>query len=75
MTEFLSFNLNEAYAEIKVIAEAEGVTSQESFNSVVENYLNDKLSAGELNVDDDTEDMESQLKAMWPEYEKNLNIK
>ncbi len=74
MTEFLTFNLQQAYAEIKEIAEAEGVTSKEAFDSIVENYLNDKLSEGELAVDQDTESMESQLKATWPEYEKNLHI-
>ena len=75
MTEFLNFNLNNAYAEIKEIAETEGVTSQEAYNSIVENYLNNKLDTGELDIDQDTENMESQLKAMWPEYEKNLNIR
>ena len=75
MTQFLGFNLNQAYAEIKEIAEAEGVTTKEAFVSIVENYLNDKLSDGELAIAQDTETMESQLKAMWTEYAKNLNIR
>ena len=75
MTQFLGFNLNQAYAEIKEIAEAEGVTTKEAFVSIVENYLNDKLSDGELAIAQDTETMESQLIAMWTEYAKNLNIR
>ena len=75
MTQFLDFNLNQAYAEIKENAEAEPVTSKEAWNDMVEGYINDKIDAGELDKDEDYETMIEELKSMWTEYEKNLNIR
>lgn len=74
MTEFLSFDLNQAYAQIKEMAEAEPVTSKEAWNDMVEVFINDKIEAGELDKDEDYEDMIEKLKNMWPEYEKNFNM-
>ena len=74
MTQFLDFNLNQAYAEIKENAEAEPVTNKESWDDMVEQYINDKIESGELDKDEDYEGMIENLKNMWPEYEKNLRI-
>lgn len=74
MTQFLDFNLNQAYAEIKENAEAEPVTNKEAWNDMVEQYINDKIEAGELDKDEDYEGMIENLKNMWLEYEKNLRI-
>ncbi len=71
MTGFLSFNLQQAYEEIKAKAEAEGVKDNEAWDSMVEEYLNDKLSAGELHPDQNTEGFEAYLQARWNEYKKN----
>jgi hypothetical protein len=75
MTQFLDFNLNQAYSEIKENAEAEPVTTKETWDDMVEQYINDKIEAGELDKDEDYEGMIENLKNMWPEYEKNLNIR
>ena len=75
MTQFLSFDLNSAYAEIKERAEAAPVTDREAWDEMVDDYITEKLEVGELNTDEDTQGMIEQLKARWPEYEKNLNIR
>ncbi|MCX6744160.1 MAG: hypothetical protein NTX82_01400 [Candidatus Parcubacteria bacterium] len=75
MTQFLDFNLSQAYNEIKENAEAEPVTSKEAWNDMVEVYINDKIDSGELDKDEDYEAMIEELKSMWGEYEKNLNIR
>ena len=75
MTEFLSFDLNQAYNEIKERAEAEPVTEKEAWDSMVEEFINEKLEVGELDRDEDSQAMIEQLKVMWSEYEKNLNIR
>ncbi len=75
MTEFLSFNLKDAYNEIKERAEAEPVTDKEAWDGLVEEYINEKLGVGELDKDEDSQSMIEQLKSMWLEYEKNLNIR
>lgn len=74
MTEFLSFDLNQAYNEIKENAEAQGIADQEAWDTIVEEYLEDKVSVGELDKDEEIEEFEEVLKAKWSEYEKNINI-
>jgi hypothetical protein len=75
MTQFFDFDSNRAYAELKERAEATPVTSKEAWDEMADDYITEKLQIGELNVDDDTDAMIEDLKAMWPEYEKNLNIR
>ena len=75
MTEFLDFNLNQAYGEIKELAEAEPVTTKGAWDEMVDAYIFDKIGLGEIDKDNDTEAMITKLKDMWPEYEKNLNIR
>jgi len=75
MTQFLTFDFNTAYAEIKERAEGQAIINKEAWSMIVEEYVNEKIDLGELDPDQNTELMESQLNAMWPEYEKNLKIK
>lgn len=75
MTEFLSFDLNQAYNEIKERAEAAPVTDKEAWDEMVDDYITERLEVGELNKDDDSQGMIEQLKSMWTEYEKNMNIR
>jgi len=75
MTEFLSFDLQAAYNEIKERAEAAPVTDKEAWDEMVDDYITERLEVGELNKDDDSQGMIEQLKSMWLEYEKNLNIR
>lgn len=75
MTEFLSFDLQQAYNEIKERAEAAGITDKEAWDSMVEDYINERLGVGELDKDEDTNAMIEDLKAKWPAYHENLNIR
>jgi len=75
MTEFLTFDLNQAYAEIKERAEAAPVTDKEAWDSMVDDYITERQQVGELDLDEDSQGMIEQLKSMWLEYEKNLNIR
>ena len=75
MTQFLDFNLQTAYNEIKERAEAAPVTDKEAWDSMVDDYITERLEVGELNKDEDTDGMIEELKSMWLEYEKNLNIR
>jgi len=75
MTEYLSFDLQQAYSEIKERAEAEPITDKEAWDSLVEEYINEKIDVGELDRDEDSQGMIEDLKSMWLEYEKNLNIR
>jgi len=75
MTEFLTFNLNTAYNEIKEQAEREGITSNEAWDSLVENYINEKVGIGELDSDQDTQGMIDDLKGRFEVYKENINIR
>ena len=75
MTEFLSFDLQTAYNVIKERAEAAPVTDKEAWDEMVDDYITERLEVGELNKDDDSQGMIEDLKTMWSEYEKNLNIR
>lgn len=75
MTQFLSFNINQFYNEIKERAESEGVADKEGYDSLVEEYIQEKISVGEIDKDDDTDSMIEELKTRWADYEKNLNIR
>lgn len=75
MTQFLDFNLNQAYSELKERAEAAPVTNKEAWDEMADSYITERLEVGELDVDNDTDDMIEKLKSMWPEYEKNMNIR
>ena len=75
MTEFLDFDLNQAYDEIKERAEAAAVTSKEAWDEMVDDYITERLEVGELNKDDETDDMIEGLKSRWSEYEKRINIR
>ena len=48
MTEYLSFDLQQAYSEIKERAEAEPITDKEAWDSLVEEYINEKLDVGDF---------------------------
>ncbi|MBD3359585.1 MAG: hypothetical protein GF365_02660 [Candidatus Buchananbacteria bacterium] len=75
MTKFLTFDLNNAYSELKQKAELEAITNKEAWNSMVDNYVVEKVDIGELDPDQDLEQIKLDLKAKWPIYEENLNIK
>jgi len=74
MKENSGFDFNQAYAAIKEQAEAEGITTKDGYDTIVEDYINASLGDGVLSVDEDSEAIIEELRSMWPEYEKNINI-
>jgi hypothetical protein len=74
MTEFLTFDTNSAYSEIKERAQAEGVTSKDFRDNYVEEYINEKIGIGELHPDSNNEECIVNLKARWDVYKENINI-
>ncbi len=74
MTKFLTFNIDKAYQEIKERAEAEAVTNKNAWDSYVEEYINEKISVGELHPDTNNEECITNLKSRWEIYKNNINI-
>ena len=75
MTEFLNFNINQAYAEIKQQGEAQAITTKEAYDVLVEQYINEKIDLGEIDSDQDTEQIINSLQSRWDDYHDNLVIK
>jgi len=74
MTENLEFNMQEAYEEIKQKAQASGINNKEAYDALVEDFIEEKIEVGELDKDEDTQAMISDLKATWPTYEENMEV-
>ena len=74
MAEFLDFNLNQAYAELKQRGEAQAVTAKEAWGSLVDDYILEKVDIGELDSDQDLEQIKLALKARWSDYQENMLI-
>jgi len=75
MTEFLTFNLEQAYKEIKEQGQAQAITTKEAYDALVEDFINDKIDLGEIDSDQDTEQIINSLQSRWDDYHDNLMIK
>jgi hypothetical protein len=72
MTEFLTFNLNAVYQEIINRMEESGAFDQEAYNDLVEEVIEEKREAGELEDDADTQEFIEGLRHRWPEAKESL---
>lgn len=68
----LTFNLDDVFKSILARMETQGTFTQEAYNDLVEEVLQEKLDIGELDPDDDTEEYEDQLRARWPEAQTSF---
>ena len=74
MTTFLNFDQNQAYIEIKQNAENQGVSTQEEWDSLVEDYVLEKVDIGELDSDQDLEQLKQNLKLKFSNYKEQLPV-
>ena len=72
--ENLEFNLAGALQEVRGRAEAEGALTQEEWNDIVDTYLDEKLSGGELDEDQDLAQIRESLYAKFDDFEDNLEV-
>jgi len=73
MTEFLAFNLNSVFQEIIARMEENGAFDHEAYNDLVEEVLEEKREAGELEDDADTQEFIEDLRHRWPEARELLD--
>ncbi len=69
MKEFFTFNLKNAYIELRQKAELEAVNNKGAWDFMVDSYIIEKVNTGELDPDQDLEQIKLNLKAKWPIYE------
>lgn len=65
----LHFNLEAAFQEVLRRREEQGAYSQEEFDQIVEDVLDEKISNGELSPDDEIEEWKEQLQNRWFEVQ------
>lgn len=70
MVENLEYNPQELYEMVRERAEAEGVTTQEAWNDMVEFVLNEKLDGAEVEDDDNVEELRDDLRSRYKDYQK-----
>ncbi len=70
----LSHNSETLFLEIVSRGREQGVTEQPQFDDLVEEVIEEHRSLGEIHDDEDTEDMEEQLRGMWSRYEEMLGL-
>jgi hypothetical protein len=64
-------DINQLYREITKRAKANGVVDQEGWDGIVDEVIEQfRTTEGEIHDDEDTEGMESDLRARFGEYEE-----
>lgn len=65
----LHFNLEATFQEVLRRREEQGAYSQEEYDQLVEDVIDEKISNGELSPDDDIEEWKEQLRTRWFEVQ------
>ncbi len=72
MTKMFSLDLDQVFEEIVERGKMELISSHEAFDTMVEETLEEFVDHDEIDVDSDTEGMESHLNGRWEEYRLRL---
>ncbi len=72
MVQNLEYNPEELYGLVRERAEQEGVTSQESWDDMVEWVLSEKLDWAEVEDDDDIEQLRQDLKSRYADFKRGF---
>jgi hypothetical protein len=65
-------NINELYSEITKRARANGVASQEEWDGIVDEVVEQFRTDGRIHDDEPTEGMEEDLRARFEEYDADI---
>lgn len=64
-------DINQLYREISKRAKGNGVTDQEGWDGIVDEVIEQfRTTEGQIHDDEETEGMEEDLRARFPEYEE-----
>jgi hypothetical protein len=74
VVENLLYTEEGLFREIANRAKADGVSSREEWDDVAEEVIEERRRVGELDDDEDLENLEDTLKQRYAEYERSLRI-
>jgi len=69
----LSYTPEDIFDEITARCLEAGVASQNAFDGMIEEVIENHRSVGEMHDDSGTEDMEEQMRGRWSDYQEILN--
>jgi len=72
MAENLSYNVEDLHTELVERAREAGVTTQEAWNEMVEEVLDEHLNWGEIDIDDDVTSIREALQSRWTQFDEGL---
>lgn len=73
MVHFLGYTVEDLYKKVVEAARAQGVVSQEQWDDVVEQVIDDQQEFEEMHTDDESEEIERDLRGRWPDYAATLS--
>lgn len=74
MVEFLETDREALFQEVVERGRTEGIASQEAFNDLVEEIIQEHLDVKEMHDDNSTVGLSEQMKGRWPEYQAALGL-
>ena len=69
---FTAFNPEQLYNEVRAKAEQEGAYSEEQWDDMVEQVLEEKKPFGELHDDEDWDLLREELQNRWDEFRNEI---
>ncbi len=74
MVENLSYDRELVWSEIVERAREQAVTSQEAFHELVDDYFMERLEVGELDEDQNVQELAAEIKGRWEDFKIDLGI-
>jgi choline kinase len=73
MVEMLSYNIEDLFEEVSERARETGVTTEEAWNELVEEVIDEHINWGEMDIDDDVTAIREALQSKWEEFNRGLH--
>lgn len=72
--EFLDVDREAIFEEVVERGREQGVTSQEAYNDLVEEVIENHRGLAEIHDDSPTEDLEAQMRGRWMDFKEALGL-
>lgn len=74
MSENVIYNREEVWGELLERVRAQGISSEEAYHELVDDYFNERLEVGELDEDQNIAELAAEFKARWPDIQEETGI-
>lgn len=74
MAEFLDVDREAIFGEIVELGREQGVSSEQAYDELIKEVIEDHRGLGEIHDDSPTEDLAEQLRGRWTDYKEALGL-